>query len=453
MTGQMGHCTNFGNCSLADSRKLLARQPGQDFVCPECGKGLLVAQARSGTSGKGILAAIAGLVVVAIVGGGVVLWGKGWSNNASPAAQQPAAPMAAAAKRDPQPAPPAATVILRLAGSNTVGAGLAPALAEAYLSGQGYQNIRRVPGSTPTDMMVAGERAGQTDAISIVARGTKTGFSGLLSNDADIAMASRRVSAEETSGLASQGDMTGPANEHVLALDGVAVVVNRSNPVSTLSKDKVAAIFNGLIKDWSQVGGTPGPIHVHARDDNSGTFDTFQSLVLGKSQLVAGAKRFEDSGELAGAVATDPAGIGFVGLAYVGPTKAVAIAEPDATPLVPNRFTVGTEDYPLARRLYLYTAAAPANPNVFKYVEFALSAAGQTVVEKSGFVPLTIRSEAVAASSVSRQFADLTQGAQRLSTNFRFVTVHPLWTIVPCAIWHGWWTSFPSPACGPTSCC
>jgi phosphate transport system substrate-binding protein len=60
---------------------------------------------------------------------------------------------------------------------------------------------------------------------------------------------------------------------------------------------------------------------------------------------------------------------------------------------MPSRFTVATEDYPLTRRLYLYTATNPQNALVSKFVEFALSKAGQDVVDKIGFVAQTVKSE------------------------------------------------------------
>ena len=105
------------------------------------------------------------------------------------------------------------------------------------------------------------------------------------------------------------------------------------------------------------------PLKVFARDDKSGTFDTFAALVLQPSKLKLGpnTERIEDSETLANAVASDPGGIGFIGLPYVGATKALAVADGDSLPLLPNAFTVATEDYPLARRLFLYTPAVSKN--------------------------------------------------------------------------------------------
>src|SRR5439155_922505 len=82
----------------------------------------------------------------------------------------------------------------------------------------------------------------------------------------------------EASQLTSFGDMTSPAAEHVLGLDGIAVILSKNNPVESLSKGQVAQLFAGEITDWSQVGGPSGPVNIYARDDKSGTYDTFKTL-------------------------------------------------------------------------------------------------------------------------------------------------------------------------------
>ncbi|MDO6806331.1 substrate-binding domain-containing protein, partial [Wenyingzhuangia sp. 1_MG-2023] len=86
---------------------------------------------------------------------------------------------------------------------------------------------------------------------------------------------------------------------------GLAIVVHPSNPVSELSVDEISEIFSGGYTDWSQVGGRPGAIHVYARDENSGTWDSFKSMVLGNTPLIASAKRFESNAVLSDEVSAD----------------------------------------------------------------------------------------------------------------------------------------------------
>jgi len=159
-----------------------------------------------------------------------------------------------------------------------------------------------------------------------------------------------------------------------------------------------------------------------ARDDKSGTYDTFKSLLLGKRQLVASAVRIEDSRELSDRVAGDPNAIGFIGLPYIRSAKAVAVWETGTAPLMPNRQTVATEDYLLSRRLFFYTAALPS-PLARTFVEFALGSDGQDIVAQNGFVELNVKAESAAASANSTpEYRRTIAGAQRLSLNFRFRT-------------------------------
>src|SRR5262249_8699783 len=145
--------------------------------------------------------------------------------------------------------------------------------------------------------------------------------------------------------------------EHVLALDGVLVLVSPDNPLSGLTMNEIAGIFAGTIRDWSALGRGSGPINIYARDDKSGTFDTFNSLVLRPRHLALrkDAKRCESSEELSDEVARDRNGIGFAGFAYLRNTKALTITSDCGISSAPNAFNVKSEEYPLARRLFLYT--------------------------------------------------------------------------------------------------
>jgi glucose/mannose transport system substrate-binding protein len=150
------------------------------------------------------------------------------------------------------------------------------------------------------------------------------------------------------------------------------VLVNNSNPLASITKQQLADVFSGRISDWSQIGGSPGSIYLYAPDDNSGTLDTFKTIVLGNRQLSPRALRYEDAAKLSDAVAADTNGIGMAGRSFARNCKILAIAEPAKKPLLPETFAVATGDYPLSRRLYLYTPSNPQNKWTRKFVEFAL---------------------------------------------------------------------------------
>ncbi|MCB9475266.1 MAG: substrate-binding domain-containing protein [Deltaproteobacteria bacterium] len=316
-----------------------------------------------------------------------------------------------------------AEIILRMHGSNTIGSSLAPSLSKAYLQKLGAGAIEVKPGKVDEEKTVEAMLGGRHVGIEIFAHGSSTAFADMGNDATDIGMASRRVKPDEVTSLSALGNLRAPQSEHILGLDGIAVIVHRDNPLDKLSVEQIGQLFSGGVTNWNQVGGADVAVKVYSRDSVSGTFDTFKSLVLSPNNLavVDSARFFEDSEKLADSVAADPGGIGFIGLPYIREAKAVSVYQDDSVPLLPNSFTVGTEDYLLSRRLFLYTPATSENKHVGDFVEFALSGEGQRIAAEEGFIPNVITPASPAlAEDTPRRYAESVQGAQRLSVNFRF---------------------------------
>lgn len=320
-------------------------------------------------------------------------------------------------------------VALRLHGSSTVGQKLAPALLQEFLKKEGAKDIKVTPGKdedVTVEATLSGESSPRTFEVNFKG-GSGKGFEDLAAGTCDIGMSSRKIKDEEVQKLTKLGDMTTPANEHVIGVDGIAIIVNPSNPVQNLTKDQIQQIYSGQITDWTSVMGSKGTIKVMTREKGSGTLDAFQNLVMGKTEITKSATIFEDNNKLSASVSSDPNAIGFVGLPYINSAKAVAVSDSGTNPLMPTPFTVSTEDYILTRRLFLYTPTTSDNELVRKFVDFAVSKAGQDVVEKIGFVSQTVKGNTTTAGSSSTQgappeYTKMTSGATRLSTNFRFQT-------------------------------
>jgi phosphate transport system substrate-binding protein len=310
--------------------------------------------------------------------------------------------------------------LLRLHGSNTVGAQLGPQLVKGWLQANGYQKIHAATVAGQEQRITALSPKGDLLVVEIAAHGSSTGFKALAADKADIAMSSRPIKDKELKRLAALGQMNGPQSEFVVGLDGIAVVVHRDNPLQQIDKGVLRRVFSGEIRNWSQLGGEAGPIQVYARDNNSGTYDTFKSLVLGKkAPLIDNAKRFESNALLSDAVAQDRHGIGFVGLPYIRQAKALAVADDIPLAISPDRFTVATEDYALARRLFFYVPQQ-ATPLARSLVHYTLSLAGQQVVAESGFVSQEIISGSLNVGVAHAEYYGLVKDAKRLSLNFRF---------------------------------
>ena len=285
--------------------------------------------------------------------------------------------------------PRSVTDALRFAGSNTIGAELVPELLKLYARTAGASDIREEKAGDDELLLRASGKSASFSAF-VASHGSATAVATLLKGGADIGMMSRPITSDEVASLAATGfgEANKPGQEHVVALDGILIFVNKNNPVNELSLSDIAAIFSGTIVDWSQIGGRPGRIKIYARDNKSGTFDTFKSLMLKDRKLASTAARYESSEELSEAVAGDPDGIGFAGFAYLRNAKAVSISMDCGLSFTPTAFSVKTEEYPLSRRLFLHTSNHATNPEVGQFIEFALSAAAQRAVDGKGFVSL-----------------------------------------------------------------
>lgn len=309
---------------------------------------------------------------------------------------------------------------LRLHGSNTVGETLAPTLIEAWLTKEGYQDIQVREKAPQEHIISAKDDAGKTITVELEAHGSSTGFADLMARKTDVAMASRPVKGKEINkaksiGLGDLGDLK---QETVIALDGLAIIVHPTNPINQLSIEQIQGLFTGKTKSWNALGAS-GKVRLLTRDDKSGTYDTFKSLVLRGVPLAGNAERYESTNELAEKVANDPQAIGFVGLAGVGQSKAILVADGVAA-LPPSEAAVAVEDYPLARRLYLYASNKPSEL-AQSFLTFAISQEAQALVGRTGFVSQNINAYSTKVrGDMPDEYKELVDDAERLSVNFRF---------------------------------
>jgi phosphate transport system substrate-binding protein len=348
-------------------------------------------------------------------------------------------------------------------GSNTIGERLMPLLIDALATKSYGQKSLQRPRPVPEEMDIEIRQSGAAEPVALIdyqSKGSGTSAKALQEKKASIGMSSRRITNEEAASIASQYnvDMRTPGNEHVLALDGLAVIVHPDNPIKQLTLDDIARIFAGEITNWKdvlhrdasgrEITGFDRKISLHSRDNKSGTYDTFVALVLAapglpKRQLGADAKRYESSENLSDAVSKDPGAIGFIGLPYINKNHPLSIGSTCGLLSAPSKFTVKTEEYPLARRLYLYTIGTPNEPVARSLLQFALSDDAQPTVVEAEFVDqavefqdnpgqrqwrealmsnpsLGLTPDKQVATNATRQFGGLTQSLRRSTIVFRF---------------------------------
>jgi len=314
--------------------------------------------------------------------------------------------------------------VLRIQGSNTIGAALGPALVEGLMQEQGLLKVHSETPDKANEQRIVGQTAqGRRVVVEVAAHGSSTGFTALKNASADLAASSRPIKDSELADLQALGDLKSPAAEQVIAIDGLAIILHPQNPMNQLNTEQLARIFSGEAATWEDVGGSGGPIHLYARDDQSGTYDTFKELVLSRrgKTLNSSAKRFESSEQLSDAVSLDPQGIGFIGLPYVRQAKAVAIVDGQSQAMLPLNSLIATEDYPLSRRLFFYLPPTGKNPWAEALVAFAQSSKGQAIVAANGFIAQTVQAMSVTPNALMPEgYQALSRHAQRLTVNFRF---------------------------------
>lgn len=219
--------------------------------------------------------------------------------------------------------------------------------------------------------------------ITVSESGSGNGAKSLINATCDIADMSRFMKDTEFKAAADAGRM--PV-AHVVALDGLPVLVHPSNPVRGLTIQQVRDIYTGRITNWNQVGGPNRPIVIISRDTNSGTYETFETIVMAGEAMAGSVEYVGSNGAVRQRVQSTPNAIGYAGLGFVDRT--VKALEIDG--IMPDTDTVTSGDYPISRPLYMFTDGYPKLwTHLFKFVTFHLSPRGQEIVEGIGFVPVT----------------------------------------------------------------
>jgi phosphate transport system substrate-binding protein len=349
----MAQCPNINKCPKQHLKGDKGGTQGQGF-CTTCSLKLSTIEPEKKYSKVQII----GAVLSALVVFGGVFW---------------------AIQQSDKPKPPVVEVLFTLSGSNTIGASLMPELVEQFLAGnQKLSQIQKyVYGKN--DIVIYGKNnEAKLVGIAIKSAGSSSGFQDMRSGKTDLIMSSRPAAAKDTlSGL----------QETVLCNDALAIVVHAKHSVHHLDKAAIANLFAGATK-WTGLD----KISIHARNSRSGTWELFEEKVLKPSdkKLASTSVRYEANDKLVNAVSKDSTAIGFSSykeakrFADLGDVKILGVSDGHGSAIIyPNETTIKSENYPLTRRLFLYTNKTSKLLSDFK--AFALSDAGQGICEKQGF--------------------------------------------------------------------
>jgi len=217
-------------------------------------------------------------------------------------------------------------------------------------------------------------------SIQVSGGGSSVGIQAVDSGTADIGIASRDLKDNEKESYPN-------LVQHVVAKDGIAIIVHPSNPVSSLTEEQVKGIYNRTYTDWNELGGDDQQIVVVSRDTASGTREFFFEYVMKKGDFTKGALEKNSNGAVQLTVAQTPGAIGYVGLGYVDSTiKAVKI-NANGQLVEPTVQNILEGKYPIARSLNMFTNGEAAGLTK-EYLDFIMSKEGQKIVKEEGFVPV-----------------------------------------------------------------
>ena len=335
-----------------------------------------------------------------------------------------------------------------LAGSDALGLGVMPLLMEGFA---GHLDAEVTSTSTGENGQLLAKLVGDggfgddIGSYFVNSSNTDAAFEALLAGEAEIGMAARRIKPDEARALraAGAGNMVDPANEHIVAIDSIVVIVNPENGVSRLTTQQVGDIYAGRITNWSQVGGKDLPITVVGRQEDSGTSAIFYRTVLGESSggwsFADDIEVAENNTEAAAMVNANPGAIGFVGYAFQRGAKPLSLVNACGITETPDAFSARTEEYALQRRLYLYNTDGSLSDSASQFMDYALSSDADPVIRKAGFIDLGVASRTQTIDSdraqmlldptadayeggVMRDMLDTMVNYDRLSTTFRFRT-------------------------------
>ncbi|MFZ1730114.1 MAG: phosphate ABC transporter substrate-binding protein [Bacteroidota bacterium] len=230
-------------------------------------------------------------------------------------------------------------------------------------------------------------------SIAVTGGGSGTGITAMINNTCDIAEVSREMKQVEIDMAIKKGFTP---TKFVTALDGLAIIVHPSNPVSQLRIDQIGEIFRGRITNWNQVGGKDAKIVLLSREVNSGTHVYFKEHVLrngkaeGKEEFSPDALLLPSSQAISDEVMQNVNAIGYLGMGYVSSKdKAISVAKDAASPFIaPTIESVSDNSYPISRPLIMYAKGTPKGLTK-DFLDFVHSPAGQAIVKKLDFVPIT----------------------------------------------------------------
>ena len=215
--------------------------------------------------------------------------------------------------------------------------------------------------------------------VSYDPTGSGAGITGATDKTLDIGLSSRALKDDE------KNDVDGT----VVALDGIAIVVNKASKVADLTVDQLKQMFTGKITNWKEVGGEDLRIQVINRDEASGTREAFRTIVMDGTPFDRRSAVLSGTGQVRDVVSRSRGAIGYISLGFVDSlnaktsVKAVSVNHVEA-----SEKTVASGGYPISRDLYFFVKGAPSQ-QAQDFIDYVTSEKMDKQIREAGFIPVT----------------------------------------------------------------
>lgn len=247
----------------------------------------------------------------------------------------------------------------------------APAALSGTVATDGSTSMEKVIGSLGEAFMEANPDV----TFTYNPTGSSSGITAVSEGRCDIGLSSRALKDEEKAG---------GLTETILALDGIAIIVNPANTLQDLTLEQIASIYTGEVTNWSELGGADGEIVVIGREAGSGTRDGFESIT-GTADACVYRQELTSTGDVITTVASNPNAIGYASLASVKDTvKALSVGG-----VVPSNETVLDGSYKVQRPFVLVTKTGEALSQAAQaFFDYVTSADANEIITMAGAVPV-----------------------------------------------------------------
>lgn len=328
-----------------------------------------------------------------------------------------------------------------IVGTETIGNEVLLALIQGYAASEGVTVKLELAAEERKLISTLQSPSGGAQSVKLGLDNSASAISQLLNGEATLALTTRQITNEEAQSFigAGLGDPRTAGRETVVALDALVIATSAANPIKSMTLEDAVGVVSGRVTNWSELGGTDSQIELLLPSETSEAYQGFSDVVMRPLRLRPSSTPAAtlEKAELAQLLSNSPAAIGLTTLSGIGGARAIPLRLGCGLMAQPDQFSVKAEDYPLTRRVYLYSrdpnpagitgalynyAASPEGRQQFAALGYIDQSSTALPAEEQGmrFLSAIMAQASGGDLEMLQKMASEILSAQRLSTTFRF---------------------------------